>query len=65
MGTKWGEIVTNHAMQEIDDVRLIESAKQDAAALQAGHQEKYGPEAAKRSVPICGSTLFRPSALSW
>lgn len=27
--------------------------------------EKYGPEAAERSDLICGSTLFRPSALSW
>ena len=27
--------------------------------------EKYGLEAAERSVLICGSTLFRPSALSW
>ena len=33
MGTMWGEIITDHAMVEIDDVRLIESAREDAAAF--------------------------------
>lgn len=33
MGTSWSEIITDHAMVEIDDVRLIESAREDAAAF--------------------------------
>lgn len=32
MGTTWGEIITNHAMEDIDDVRLAESARQNPAA---------------------------------
>ena len=33
MGTTWGEIITDHAMVEIDDVRLTEAAKENAAAF--------------------------------
>lgn len=33
MGTKWSEIISNHAMLEIDDVRLQEEASNDPAAF--------------------------------
>ena len=33
MGTKWSEIISNHAMLEIDDVRLQEEAANDTAAF--------------------------------
>ena len=33
MGTKWSEIISNHAMLEIDDVRLQEEAASDPAAF--------------------------------
>ena len=33
MGTKWSEIISNHAMLEIDDVRLQEEAANDPAAF--------------------------------
>lgn len=33
MGTSWSEIVTDHAMVEIDDVRLQEAAQENAAAF--------------------------------
>ncbi len=33
MGTTWGEIITDHTMVEIDDVRLTEAAKENAAAF--------------------------------
>lgn len=32
MGTAWGEIITNYAMENINDVRLTESAQQNPAA---------------------------------
>lgn len=33
MGTKWSEIISNHAMLEIDDVRLQEDAANNPAAF--------------------------------
>ena len=33
MGTKWSEIISNHAMVDIDDVRLQEEAANDPAAF--------------------------------
>lgn len=33
MGTKWSEVISNHAMVAIDDVRLQEEAANDPAAF--------------------------------
>ena len=33
MGTKWSEVISNHAMVAIDDVRLQEEAANDPAAV--------------------------------